>query len=87
VTPPGGGKGFGAGALKVDNRIFAMLAGAHLVVKLPRARVDELVAATEGTHFDAGKGKPMKEWLELDADSELDWVALTREALTFVRGR
>jgi hypothetical protein len=66
VTPPGTGSGFGSSALRFHNKIFAMLANGRLVVKLPRARVDELVAAGEGIRFDAGKGTPMKEWLSVD---------------------
>jgi hypothetical protein len=46
VSPPSAGKGgkFGESALKVDGKIFAMLSRGELVVKLPRERVDELVA-------------------------------------------
>ena len=82
VSPPRPGGGFGSSALRVDNRIFAMLVRGHLVLKLPRARVDELVEAGHGIRFDANKGIPMKEWLSLDPDSGEDWLALTREALT-----
>jgi hypothetical protein len=55
------------------------------VVKLPRARVDELVAAGEGTRFDAHKGAPMKEWFVLAADSPRPWSELTAEALAYAR--
>ena len=48
VTPPEGGRGFGASALKVDGKIFAMVSGGTLVVKLPRTRVDELVERGSG---------------------------------------
>jgi hypothetical protein len=84
VTPPSYGRGFGRTALRVENRIFAMLVRGSLVLKLPKARVDELVGAGEGVHFDANKGTPMKEWLSLDPDSPLPWPALAREALAFV---
>ncbi len=87
VTPPGaaGGRGFGASALKVGGSIFAMLVGGRLVVKLPAARVAGLVGDGSGGPFDAGKGRPMREWLAV-AD-EADWGALAREALTFVGSR
>lgn len=84
VTPPGSTSGFGRAALRVHGKIFAMSVRGLLVLKLPRARVDALVAAGEGVRFDAGKGRPMKEWLALDPDSDLDWGALAREALAFV---
>jgi hypothetical protein len=84
VTPPGSGGGFGSSAIRVQNKIFAMLVRGRLVVKLPKKRVDELVAAGEGVHFDANKGTPMKEWLSLAPSSELPWSPLAREALDFV---
>lgn len=84
VTPPGGGGGFGSHALRFHNKIFAMLVRGQLVVKLPKARVDTLVAAREGIRFDANKGTPMKEWLALDPASTLAWAPLAHEALDFV---
>ena len=84
VTPPRGG-GFGRSGLRFQNRIFVMFAGGRLVLKLPAARVDALVAAGEGVHFDANKGTPMKEWLSLDPDSGLAWLPLAGEALEFAR--
>ena len=82
VIPPAEGSGFGASALKVDGRIFAMLVGDVLVLKLPKSRVDALVTAGEGGPFDAGKGRPMREWVTLAPDA--DWTALAREARAFV---
>jgi len=81
-----GGKGFGAGALKVGGKIFAMIdSRGAFVVKLPAARVAELIARGKGGPFDAGKGKPMKEWLTVTG-APTAWLALAREACTFVRG-
>ena len=86
VTRVAEGKGFGSsGQLKVDGRIFAMLVRDALVLKLPAARVSELVSAHEGTHFDAGKGKPMREWFVLSPTSRKDWRDLAGEAMAFVR--
>jgi hypothetical protein len=80
------GKGFGSsGQLKVHGRIFAMLVRGGLVLKLPRARVDELVATGEGTRFDAGKGTPMREWFVLAPTSTKRWLPLAKEALDFVQ--
>jgi hypothetical protein len=83
VEPPRGGSGFGRSALKYQRRIFAMLVRGRLVVKLPVARVTELVAAGHGDHFDANKGTPMREWLAVDPGSPLPWDDLAREALAF----
>lgn len=85
VTPPSGGSGFGRSALRVDGRIFAMHVRGTLVVKLPEARVDELVDAGAGVRFDANKGTPMKQWLQLDPAGPGSWLDLVREALAFVR--
>jgi len=80
-------KGFGSGALKVSGKIFAMMTSqGEFVVKLPRARVDELVSARAGERFDPGHGRVMKEWLVVDAPSET-WIALAREAHAFVKDR
>jgi hypothetical protein len=85
VTPPEGGSGFGRSALRYRRKIFAMFVRGQLVVKLPRARVDELVAGGHGERFDANKGTPMKEWFSLDPESALPWPSLAREALDFAR--
>lgn len=85
VRPPG--RGFGAGALQVDGRIFAMVSAGRLVLKLPEARVLALTAAGHGIPFDAGKGRPMREWIALADGAGVDRLALGREALWFVRRR
>jgi hypothetical protein len=82
------GKGFGSSALKVHGRIFAMLSSSgQFVIKLPKTRVDELVAAGEGERFDPGHGRVMKEWLALHDDSRQDWNVLASEGLEFVSSR
>jgi hypothetical protein len=86
VTNVDEGGGFGSrGQLKVDGRIFAMLVRGELVVKLPRGRVDELVDARHGRRFDAGKGKPMREWFALASTSRQAWLPLAQEAFDFVQ--
>src|SRR5215468_1319986 len=87
VTPPGPGRGFGSHALRFNNKIFAMLVRGRLVLKLPAARVDALVASGEGIRFDANKGTPMREWLNLAPTSSLGWPQLADEALDFAGRR
>jgi hypothetical protein len=71
--------------LSVNGKIFAMLGrGSSLVVKLPRERVDELVRAGKGQHFDPGHGRLMKEWVAVEVGSA-PWVALAEEAHGYVR--
>jgi hypothetical protein len=88
VTPPSeSGREFGSNALKVKGKIFAMLVRDSLVVKLPAARVATLIASGQGGPFDAGKGKPMREWLTVDLASSADWLGMAKEALTFVSAK
>jgi hypothetical protein len=82
-VPEPGGRGFGSDALKINKRIFAMLSGGRLVVKLPRTRVTELIETSRGEPFDSGKGTPMREWVILSGD-EAECRALVVEAQAFV---
>jgi hypothetical protein len=81
------GTGFGANAgLRISGKIFAMLVGGELVVKLPKGRVDELVEAGAARHFDAGKGRPMREWASVPASASRRWKGLVEQARVFVGG-
>jgi hypothetical protein len=82
---PGASASFGAAALRVDGRIFAMVSRGRLVMKLPAARVAELIVGGDGEPYDAGKGRPMKEWVAFDPRGNRSWVDLATEALDFVR--
>src|SRR5262249_5907196 len=80
-------QGFGSGALKVNGKIFAMMTpGAQCVVKISKARVDELVNRGVGERFEPGPGRIMKEWLALDDHPER-WTELAKEAYQFVKGQ
>ena len=81
------GTGFGQNeGLRVGGKIFAMLVRGELVVKLPRDRVDDLVEAGVATRFDAGKGRPMREWASVGPDASRRWRRLVEEARAFVGG-
>jgi hypothetical protein len=83
VTVPKGGSGFGSNAIKINKSIFAMLVNDRLVVKLPAVRVAELISSGDGLPFDAGKGKPMKEWVALTVNAGA-CRELVAEAMAFV---
>lgn len=84
-TSSGRGKKFGSNALKVEGRIFAMMSSkGAFVVKLPRERVDAIVASQAGDYFDPGHGRLMKEWVAI-ASSDSSWVELAKEAHDFVK--
>jgi hypothetical protein len=81
-----GRRGFGSDALTVFGRIFAMVSGSRLVLKLPANRVAELIELGDGVPFDAGKGRPMREWVALTEQSSRRWSTLAAEACQFVGG-
>jgi hypothetical protein len=79
------GTGFGSGpGLRVGGRIFAILRGDELVLKLPARRCAELVASGAALPFDRGQGRPLKEWVVVGADECQSWSELADEALSFV---
>lgn len=79
------GKMFGSTGLKTNGKVFAMLVKDRLVVKLPRARVEVLVAARRGLHFDPGHGRLMKEWISVGFEAgESDWSSLVQEAKDYI---
>jgi hypothetical protein len=79
------GTGFGANrGFRVDDRIFAIFMGDALTLKLPSARVDALIAAGGAIRIDAGKGRPMREWVTVAAERQAEWASLAEEALPFV---
>ena len=78
-------KGFGSSALRIKDKIFAMISlKGVFVIKLPKQRVNELVASGSGRRFDPGRGRIMKEWIELDSVSQDSWLELAKEARSFV---
>ena len=65
-----------------------MLVKGKLVVKLPKPRVDALVASGDGERFDPRHdGRLMKEWLSVESTSEEEWLPLAREAMEFVTSK
>jgi hypothetical protein len=81
-----GGRMFGAAGLKVGGKVFAMLVKERLVVKLPETRIDALLRSGEGTRFDPGHGRVMREWVALLPSTAARWPALAEEARGFVAG-
>jgi len=87
VTPPSG-QGFGASGLRVGGKIFAMRSSnGAFVVKLPRQRVDALIAAGRGERFDPGHGRLMKEWVVVEPAFADEWLSLAQEAKAFVAAK
>lgn len=57
--------------------------GSGLVVKLPRARVEELVQSGVGKPF-APAGRVFREWVSIPQPDAARWLALLREGVAFV---
>jgi hypothetical protein len=56
-----------------------------LLVKLPEARVDQLVAAGRAHSF-APAGRRFRQWAAIPPDRSRTWKRLLHEALVFVNG-
>ena len=80
------GRGFGSTGLKVDGKLFALVSSRReFVVKLPKARVQALVAEGVGVLWDPGHGRLMKEWIAIK-ENYARWLELAKEARSFVGG-
>lgn len=75
----------GLPCLRVSGRFFASFdrRTTALVVKLPEARVSELIQSGEGNPF-APSGRPFREWASISSDRSEIWFPLLHEALAFV---
>ena len=71
--------------MRSDGEFFASLdrSSLHLVVKLPAARVAELIASGEGLVF-APSNRPFREWVAIPRPEEAIWAGLLDEARAFV---
>jgi hypothetical protein len=75
----------GLPCLRVNGRFFASFDPRtnSLIVKLPAARVDELINSDRGTPF-APAGRRFRQWAAITPSRSPLWPALLEEALTFV---
>lgn len=73
--------------VRVDGAFFASLdhRSGDLIVKLPAARVQEVIAAGHGVAF-APAGRTFKEWVSLPDEDETRWLTMLGEARAFVEG-
>jgi hypothetical protein len=73
--------------LRVGKEFLALVdyKGSGLIVKLPKARVEELVAGGVGKPF-APAGKIFKEWLAVPKPDATLWLELLSEGIAFVGG-
>jgi hypothetical protein len=83
-----GGQAFGYPAYKVRGKVFAFVGGAGIALKLPKARVDELVALGGPFRpFYPAEGYLWKSWVSIDrehSDKYRGDIALMEEAAQYV---
>ncbi len=70
---------------RVEGEFLALVdfKGSGLVVKLPRGRVDALIARGLGQPF-APAGKVFREWVSIPQRDRRRWRSLLREGIAFV---
>jgi hypothetical protein len=74
---------FGAPCLKIGSKVYVSLIEGAAVFKLPRERVEELLAESAADPF-TPMGRAMKEWLVIPDTAR--WPAFAEEARRFVSG-
>ncbi len=72
--------------LRTGGHYYAFCPADGVVLKLPAARVAELVASAEGAPCSPRPGRPMREWVRVDPVDEQTLTAYLREARSFVAG-
>jgi hypothetical protein len=76
-------RGFAEGGLMTSGKLFAVRRPGDLLLKLPAERVAALIASGEAAPFSSG-GRVMREWALAKPEAADAWLALAREAQTFV---
>ena len=71
--------------MRTEAAFFASLdpGSRHLIVKLPTARVSELIASGAGLVF-APSHRPFRQWVAIPRPHEATWAGLLDEARAFV---
>lgn len=72
--------GRGAQGIKLGGKMFVMFHKGQLLVKLPPARVAEVIASGDGLPHDPGTGKPMKTRVLIPDTKKSLWIAYCEES-------
>jgi TfoX/Sxy family transcriptional regulator of competence genes len=80
------GSMFGSQGLRTGKKFFAIWWNDQLVVKLPPARLTELVDAGRATPFEPMEGRRMNGWV-LVGEPATEWPGIVQEAQTYVAGQ
>lgn len=73
-----------ASGVKTAGRFYAFVTGDDVAVKLPAARVADLIATGVGRPCEPRQGRPMKQWVLLRPTDEPTCAAYLMEAHDFV---
>lgn len=79
------GKMFGMSCLKANGKAFAGFYEGAMVFKLAEPSHGEALALSDSRLFDpSGRGRPMKEWVEVSSEHAPLWIAFAQAALAYV---
>jgi hypothetical protein len=80
------GQMFGKQCLKTSNKAFAAFFKGEMVFKLGQQEISLLIDKYQGSvNWDpSGKGRAMKDWLQIPADYSEDWTLLAKQAMDYV---
>lgn len=77
---------FGKPCFKVSGKAFMSLFDGTLVFKLTGKAHEEAMALKGAVRFDpSGKGRPMKEWVQLPVTHKAKFAVLAKEAMNYVK--
>lgn len=77
---------FGKPCLKIGKKAFAVFYQDEMVFKVGREEVELLLEKYVGSQrFDpSGKGRAMKDWIQIPSEYSGEWEALAKNALDYV---
>ncbi len=79
------GKWFGLESLNLDGKPFGAFFQGELVLKLGAEKISEIIERYPGAKlFDpSGRGRAMKDWLQIPNEFQEDWDSLSESAILF----
>jgi len=79
-------KMFGKPCIKINGKAFACFYNSDMVFKLDETSHKKASALKGSKLFDpSGAGRPMKEWVQVKAVHEMEWMKLAEAAMTYVK--
>ena len=76
--------GKGAQGMKLGKKMFAMFYKGQLLLLLSPTRVTEMVASGDGSPYDPGTGKPMKNRVLIPDTKKETWIDLCEESRQYL---